>query len=249
MNQRILRQLSLRESEATAFDHWLALGYLGFIVLIELFTVEIVSPLLSVLAFGYFAHRMRPRNTLLWTSLYTAVSGFFLFDPTISLVRPDMAFTTETACIRFGTLLLAAFGAVLLSRHRNRVAESFLQTLTILEKLPAPVVLSDSAGCIVFMNDDALNLLDIDSAEAIGASYFTFLAEGERGRTVQKYLDMVDAPNCRAWSISVQLKKPVPRMISASIVSIEANHTKLLATVLRPQNGHSKSDHGETQAS
>ena len=234
----MLRRLSTRETESKPLDHWIALFYLGALILAELKTPEVISPLMSVLAFGFFALRMKPRFVVLWSLPYTAVSYYYLLQD--GSTSEDRA----TAYIRCGTLLLAVIGAVLLSRNRSRVAESFLQTLTILEKLPVPVVLSDASGCIVFMNDDALKLLEVTPEEVLGSSYFTFMAEGERGRAIQQYLDMVDSKQCQLAGVVVQIKKPFPREITASIVSIQAEHVKLLATVLRPDR-----DEGQTEGS
>ena len=236
MNQKNFRKLSVRESEGARADHFMAAVYLGVMIFLELKTEEVITPLMSMLAFIFFAHRMPPRSVLLWVTVYTLVSFLFLVEPWAESTKTERM----TAYLRGGTLALGGVGTVLLSMHRFRVSESFVQTLTILEKLPAPVVLSDCAGCIVFMNDDALQLLETTAEEALGSSYFTYLVEGERGKTIQKYLDMVDSKQCELENVTVQIMKPVPRTITASIVTIQANRTKLLATVLRPPTNGEK---------
>ena len=228
MSHRTLKRLSAKETMGNPADNWIALGYLAFMCVMELKTEEVVSPLLSMLAFGFFAQRMQPRFVAFWATLYTVFAFMFLLEPWHAYHGGRV-----TPFVRCGTLALAGIGAVLLSRTRVRVAESFQQTMTILEQLPAPVVLSDCAGCIVFMNDDALKLLETTPDEAVGASYFLFMAEGERGKSIQKYLDIVDARSCQLDDVSIQVKKPSTRIVRGSIVSIQANHVKLLATVLR----------------
>jgi len=232
MNQEYLKHLSLRDPGNRALDHWIALIYLGLLIVCEVKTTEVVSPLMSMLAFGFFAQRMRPPTVALWTAVYTIISFYFLLQPEGQL--PLQGDDRMTAYIRCGTLGLAAIGALMLSLNRVRVAQSFLQTLTILDKLPAPVILSDCSGCIVFMNEDALALLQTTSEEALGSSYFTFLIEGERGKSIQKYLDMVDSKQHEPTDVVVRLKKPERREIAATIVPVQSENMKLLATVLRP---------------
>ena len=210
------------------FDHLLALLCLGGMIALELATQTTISPLVSMACFGLFAHRMRPALVAGWVAIFCFTSLLFLLAPWQADANPDLA----TAYIRFATLCLGGIGAFALSVDRSRIAEGSAQPVLILEKLPAPVIISDAGGGIVFMNTYALQLLDTTLDAVRGASYFSFVAGEEKGKTVQNYLDFVDSDQSVLSDMILQLKKPSHMKVQATLVAIEGKHSKLVATVL-----------------
>ncbi|MCX6966545.1 MAG: PAS domain-containing protein [Verrucomicrobia bacterium] len=230
MNYLKSKVLPERGSTSALFNHGWALALFCLMIAVELITKATISPLVSMLCFGFFAHRMRPEPVAAWVVIFSLASLFFLLEPWEGGTPSDR----PTAYIRFWTVMVGGIGAVILSFDRTRIAEGFLQTIRILEKLPAPVIISDNIGCVVFMNHDALKLLDTTADAVRGASYFSFVAGEERGKTIQKYLDFVDSSETILHDVILQIKKPQPMKTQAALVVIEGERTKLVATVFSP---------------
>ena len=209
-------------------EHALALGLLGVMIAMEMATVATVSPLVSMLCFGVFAHRMRPAAVASWVIVFSLTTLLFLVHPWDA----SMPGEHSTGFIRFWTVMVGGIGAVILSSDRNRITQGFLQAIRILEKLPVPVIISDSEGRIVYMNNDALELLDTTADAVRGASYFSFVGAEEKGRTIQKYFDFVNSRQPVLHDVILQIKKPAQLRIQAALVVIEGERTKLVATVL-----------------
>ena len=228
MHHKILKKLAKLEPSTPFLDHGFALFLFVAMISIELLTRATVSPLISMLCFAYFAHRMRPWPVAGWVCVFSVTSLFFLFNPE----EPGKLIDHVTVYIRFATICVGGLGTILLSDRRIRIAESFLQSVNILEKLPVPVIVSDAHGCVIFMNNDALTLLDTTADAVRGATYFSFVSAEEKGRTVQKYFEFVDSKEPLLQNIVLQLQKPVPRKTHATLVAIEGKNAKLLATVL-----------------
>ena len=208
--------------------HLWALCLLLLMILLEIVTPATISPLMSMMAFGIFANRMRPGVVAFWVLIFSFTTLLFLTEPWLPTHPHD---DTMTAWIRFGTIFIGGMGAVVLSFDRSRIAEGFLQMISVLEKLPTPVIIADSQGSIVFMNNGALKLLDATAEEVRGASYFSFVADAEKGRTVQRYLDFVDSKEPVLHNVYLKIQKPKPMEVHATLVSIEGNQIKLVATV------------------
>jgi len=236
MHKALINKVLRRSPKSLLFDLGMAVFLWIVMVRLEIATVTTISPLASMLCFGFFAYRMSPKWVCLWVGIFSTTSLFFLFQD------PFAAESLMTVYIRFGTLVVGGMGAIVLSTDRTRITESFLQTIEILEKLPAPVIISDCSGCIVFMNNDALELLDIEADQVQGASYFSFLSAEEKGRMIQRYFDFVDSKQTTLHNMALHLKKPVPIKTQATLVAIDGEFTKLLATVLwlPPSNGIEK---------
>ena len=234
MNHKTLKNLFKIEPAYAMWDHGLAFLFLVVMVILDLTTRTAILPLISILCFGFFAHRMRPWQVFGWVAVFAFTALFFLLRPKASGVPAN----SVVAYIRFGTIWVGGIGAMLLSNNRIRNAESFLQTVTILDKIPTPVIVSDCAGCVVFMNSNALRLLDTTADAVRGASYFSFVSGEEKGRTVQKYFDFIDSKQPLFHDMVLQLKTPFVRKTQATLIMIDGKNQKLLATVfsLNPEN-------------
>ena len=227
MNYLRTKVLPEQETRTALLNHALALGLFGFMIVFEMATEATVSPLVSMICFGIFAHRMRPVTVACWVLVFSLTTLLFLTQPWDA----SMPGQHSTGFIRFWTVMVGGVGAVILSCDRNRLAEGFLHTIRILEKLPAPVIVSDAEGSVVFMNDDALKLLDTTADAVRGASYFSFVASEEKGRTIQKYFELVDSPQSALFDVVLQIRKPKPVTTEATLVVIKGGKTKLVATV------------------
>ena len=232
MHHKVLKKLAKLEPSTPLINHGLAALLWIAMIALELWTLATISPLISMLCFAFFAHRMRPGAVAGWVTVFSFTSLYFLLLPIGKGVPADVT----TAYIRFGTIFIGGIVAVLLSDDRIRIAESFLQTTNILEKLPVPVIVSDCHGCIVFMNNDALRLMNTTSDAVRGASYFSFVTGAEKGKTVQRYFEFVDSKEPMLYDVMLQLQKPVPRQTHATLVAIDGKNAKLLATVLLPNS-------------
>ena len=231
MNKPIIDKLVRQSTGRVILEQAVALLLFALMIVLELNTAETISPLVSMVCFVYFAHRMRAGFVSFWVLVFSSTSLFFLYQPGLT--------SLGTVYIRFGTLLAGGIGAVIISNERTRIRESLLQTILILEKLPTPVIVSDCEGCVVFMNHDALQMLDVEADQVHGTSYFSFVAGEAKGQMIQKYFEFVDAGRLLPLDIVLQLKKPTVITTHATLVLIDGQSTKLLATVfsLPSRNG------------
>jgi PAS domain-containing protein len=232
MNYLKTKTLPGHEAQNGLFNHALALLLLCLMVALELATRVTICNLASILCFGIFSQRMRPEAVTGWVVLFSLTSLYFLLQDGSQGTPADLA----TVFVRFATVILGGIGAVVLSFDRNRIAEGFLQTIRILDKLPTPVIISDNEGSVIFMNHDALQLLDTTSDAVRGASYFSFVAGEEKGRTIQSYFEFVDSHQMAPHDVILQVKKPKPMSTQATLVAIEGQSGKLVATVFPPMH-------------
>lgn len=169
---------------------------------------------------------MRPISVAVWVVIFSLTSLYFLL-----FAVPGIAIDRTTALIRFWTVFVGGIGAVVLSFDRNKGIEDHLQTIRILEELPTPVIISDPDGGVVFMNNDAIKLLDIAAEEVKGASYFSFIVAAEKGKTVQRYFDFVSSNQVTLHDFAIQVIKPKPMEIQTTLFAIQGNHARWVATV------------------
>jgi len=217
-----------QEGKKELINHILALFLLGLMIVIELATTATVSPLISMLCFGFFAYRMRPMSVAVWVVVFSLTSLYFLL---FAVPVPGMPIDRTTALIRFWTVIVGGIGAVILSFDRNKGIDGYLQTIRILEELPTPVIISDPDGGVVFMNNDAIKLLDIAAEEVKEASYFSFIVAAEKGKTVQRYFDFVSSNQATLHDFAIQIIKPKPMEIQTTLFAIQGNHARWVATV------------------
>ena len=228
---KYLKKKNLPERDAlkALFNHVAALFLFSSMIVIELATpATTVSPLVSMICFALFAYRMRPASVAGWVVIFSLTSLFFLLQPE----QPGTPIDRATAYIRFGTTIVGGIVAVALSFDKNRITEGLRQTMSILENLPTPVIISDCEGCVVFMNNDALKLLDTTAEAVRGASYFSFVAGAQKGNTIKKYFDFVESKQTIRHDVILQITKPKPMETRASLVAITGKQGKLVATVL-----------------
>jgi PAS domain-containing protein len=241
MNKPIIDKLVRQSPRRVILEQVVALFLLALMIVLELDTVATISPLMSMVCFIYFAHRMRAGFVSFWVFVFSTTSLVFLYQPGSA--------NLGTVYIRFGTLLAGGIGAVIISHERTRIRDSLLQTIRILEKLPTPVIVSDCEGCVVFMNNDALQLLDVEADQVHGTSYFSFVAGEAKGQMIQKYFEFVDAGRLLPLDIVLQLKKPTVITTHATLVLIDGLSTKLLATVFSlPSHDRERAKTREIQA-
>lgn len=224
MTKTFIEKLERQASHQFALDQIIALGLLAGMVICEHQIQTTVSPLISMVGLIFFAQRMQPPFIALWGLVYSACAFFFLANSHMD----DLL----TVYIRFGTLLMGGLGAFLISMEKSRMKERSIQTIHILEKLPMPVIVSDGEGFVLFMNEHALKLLELEPDQVCGASYFMFMAGNQKGQTIQKYLEFVDSGKEVMHDVILQLKSPRLK-VRATVAAIEGP-TKLLATVFWP---------------
>ena len=99
---------------------------------------------------------------------------------------------------RFGLFFVVALMAVYLSYHREQTDKNIDHIRTVLSKLPAPVVISDAAGYITYVNEALCAFFGQTSENLIGKRYPELLMTNiEEGKAMRYYIELFaeDNPN------------------------------------------------------
>jgi len=92
---------------------------------------------------------------------------------------------------RFGTFLLLCIMAIYLSYYREDTQQNLTHIQGILSKLPAPVVISDAAGYITYVNETLCTFLDQPAARLLGKRYVDlFMSQTQEGKAMRYYIEL-----------------------------------------------------------
>jgi len=99
---------------------------------------------------------------------------------------------------RFGLFFVVLVMAVYLSYHREQTTKNIEHIRTVLSKLPAPVVISDAAGYVTYVNEALCAFFGQASENLIGRRYpELFMTNIEEGKAMRYYIELFgdDNPN------------------------------------------------------
>ena len=108
-------------------------------------------PLLLMMLLIYLSLRLPPRVVLLWALIFTGTIYIFAF------IRVSDAITNPAyrPYLRTALFLTGSTGAVLLSAFRQRLQAGHEALFRIISGLPMVVIVSDIAGNILLLNEQA----------------------------------------------------------------------------------------------
>jgi PAS domain-containing protein len=133
---------------------------------------------------------------------------------------------------RTGLFLVLCGMAIYLAHYRTDTERLLLRLRTILSKLPAPVILSDASGNIVYANDAVTPVVRQTPADLAGKSYFNFfLTEAMKGKSIHAYFDLFESDTNEVYELEVGPFGGKNKM-TAQLICLGAGPSRIMITVL-----------------
>ena len=106
---------------------------------------------------------------------------------------------------RLGLFLVVCGLAIYLAHYRTGSQKILEHVQNILTKLPAPVIISDAAGYIVYANEALCGAFQQDSIELMGKRYVDFLmTDIQEGKAMRYYIELFGAETNSVHDIEVR---------------------------------------------
>lgn len=192
-----------------------------------------ITPQCAFLAVGLLALRLRPRVLFFWVLIYSATSIFMIYQDRGNWNQNSHEIRF---LIRIVGVLVSNGMALGLSTYRTRLEDSYRQVLDVFQKIPSALIVSDSSGNIVSVNEETAHLCGLTPAEMIGDSYFKFFGIGRtKGDSIKKYLDMVQSSLVASQSQEIQIISSgiyIPGNLAALRLSSPGEEKWILTTLL-----------------
>jgi len=167
--------------------------FLTTVLLVDyfLFSGVTITPLSCFMVLAIMAMVAPPRPMLFWAITFSVASIFVVYHP--ELFRPGKQNVKIGHLIHSISICLGAGVSVLLCRNRLRAQKKSECINLIVKKAPVPMILSDGNGDIIFINEQASDLLGVPVHEAEGNSFF-LLAMGPdaKGLSISHYLRKIE---------------------------------------------------------
>jgi len=207
---------------------------LSLVVLLDIYFVPwvTITPLACTAMICWIALHYRPRTVVFWVLIFVCTSCAVLtHDSTFvkTLQLPGWTVVLRT----LGSLVNGAM-AIAISIYRVNLGRGYRQAITVMEKMPVPIIVSDESGTINFINDQAAELLGIAMEDAPGHSYFSFLAnQSEKGKSIQRYLQIFDSDDDRGLKMRIHLRRHPNKLMSGMLMGFGRGNDRRLVTVIR----------------
>jgi PAS domain-containing protein len=133
-------------------------------------------------------------------TIYALIS-FHEYHVAIGLVSPRPLFWLFQ---RVGLFLVLCGLAIYLAHYRADTGRILSRLRIILSKLPAPVVLSDASGNIVYANDAVTSVVRQSPSSLTGNSYFDFFrTEAMKGKSIHTYVNLFESDTNGTFELEV----------------------------------------------
>jgi PAS domain-containing protein len=176
------------------------------------------------------------------TSLVVAVSLAYSVLAIFALIRFHQYYTVHIHASphpyfwlfqRVGLFFVLCGLSIYLAHYRTDTERILTRLRTILGKLPAPVILSDASGNIIYANDAVTPVLHRAPSELIGKSYFNFfLSEAMKGKSIRAYFELFEADTNGVYEIEVGPPTSESKM-NAQIICLGREQNRVMITVLQ----------------
>jgi len=134
---------------------------------------------------------------------------------------------------RSGLFVVLCGLSIYLSYYRTDTERILTRLRTILGKLPAPVILSDASGNVVYANEAVKPLLHKTPAELVGNSYFDFiLTDKTKGKSIRSYFDLFEMDTNGIFDLEVRPFGDTNRA-SAQLICLGTGPNRVMITVLQ----------------
>ncbi len=122
--------------------------------------------------------------------------------------------------------------SIYLSYYRTDTERNLSRFRSLLRNLPAPVMLSDAAGNIVYANEALAPFLRQSSSEIMGKSFFNFFTRSKmKGEFIRFYFDLFDGETNGTYELEIQ-PFGENHKINAQMTCIGSGPNRVLITVL-----------------
>jgi PAS domain-containing protein len=134
---------------------------------------------------------------------------------------------------RVGLFLVLCGMAIYLAHYRTDTDRILTRLRTILAKLPAPVILSNASGHIVYANDAVVPILHQTADELTGRSYFDFLlTDKTKGKSIRSYFELFEMETNGIFELEISPFGDAHRL-NAQLICLGTGQNRVMITVLQ----------------
>jgi len=174
----------------------------------------ILAPLLSLICLVILALRINHRTLTAWLLLYASFV-FYMLQRGVYGAEPEI--TEPVALVRGATFMISSLVVYWVCRQREALSESFQNMLNIVTCLPAPLLISDESGLIVFINNRAREILKIEEGDLADKTYFqVFAMPTNQGQFIANYLAHFEQGGQLAKEVILANRGNIDQPISAN---------------------------------
>jgi glycosyltransferase involved in cell wall biosynthesis len=192
-------------------------------------------PLLLMMTLMFLAFRLPAWIVAVWALIYACV----ILTITVVSIEETTTNPVFRPFIRTSVFLTVGSAAVLLAAYRQRLEVGHESLSRIISSLPLAVIVSDIAGNILLLNDQAQQLLKNHINELAGLSYFSiFTSPSDHGNTIAKYIGYFDPSKVGTISTLLRTRgEPVLSLHAALTVVTINKHRYAITVVERVEQG------------
>ena len=178
---------------------WLILpsiAFFGIPVIDHYFLPSVIfTPTCNFIVIAILALRLNPWPTVFWAIAFLSSTLFVLLHPGFFISTP-LDFYTNTYIRGFGWVT-GTILAVILSFHRAGLMKDNDEMLHLLRHLPMPFVLSGKDGAVLFINEQALEMLNVTGGIARGTNFFSLVEDPtvKKGWAEGRYQNLFTSKN------------------------------------------------------
>ena len=196
-------------------------------------TGVILTPVCNIIVIAILALKAKPWPMAFWCVLSVGLSIFTLTHP--HFVRADVLNPIATTFTRSISAIAGGLMGLMLCIHRSYLNKDFDNMLELLDQMPMPFLLSDENGEVVFVNDRAVELLNISKESVMGDSIFSLLENiGEKGNSIQRYLAVMDSKSKEKIITKYRPRTKPGVVIDGESLVVEAGGLRRMVTMLSP---------------
>ncbi|MBK1882487.1 hypothetical protein JIN85_08675 [Luteolibacter pohnpeiensis] len=186
----------------------------------------------SILTLFIFAILVDRRWMVFWTTIYI---GCVIASLWLGMGRWTNAQGNAVAMLATRTVssITAGTMACMLSRFKKNQDITRRETSRFINHLSIPTITSDENGWILGINNAALALFD--DADILGKPYFSFFhSASEKGRSIQRYLDLVSGATPGPISIDLVDDKNRKHVFPSTLSRLTIDGKDIIITMIYP---------------
>ena len=167
------------------------------------------GPAILMISLLYLSFRAKMRDLTLIAILYSVIAFYLLSE------RP-----TDVLVARMITFFLGACLAVLFSIAHSNLSEWMGSTVSLVRKIPFPILLTDRTGMVILVNNSALKLWQITEEDCLEHFVTVQLIEDGKASTKPTLIDSwAERPPDGLVSMSIKGKPEIQQMTGKVLVT------------------------------
>jgi glycosyltransferase involved in cell wall biosynthesis len=167
------------------------------------------GPAILIISLLYLSFRAKMRDLTLIAILYSVIAFYLLSE------RP-----TDVLVARMITFFLGACLAVLFSIAHSNLSEWMGSTVSLVRKIPFPILLTDRTGMVILVNNSALKLWQITEEDCLEHFVTVQLIEDGKASTKPTLIDSwAERPPDGLVSMSIKGKPEIQQMTGKVLVT------------------------------